>query len=287
MEIPDELNFVVKKAIASVDKGKSKKNSRNQNMIRMFRSGSIAAAAVAVCLIAGLNTSEVFAKEMSSLPVIGPIARVLTIRSYEERTVDYDIQAEVPEIYVQGGEEFLVDINAEIQNIVDNHVSQAKEKFDVYKESFFAAGGTEEWNNRDITVNVDYEIKNIEGDRLSLVLITDEAWVNAYEVHYYYNIDLKEKRELTLADLLGENYVEIANECIRSQMKANMAADDNTVYWGFDEEDSMMEGFTTVDEKTDFYINAEGNPVVCFAKYEVAPGYMGICEFEIPVISVE
>ena len=32
---------------------------------------------------------------------------------------------------------------------------------------------------------------------------------------------------------------------------------------------------------TNFYINADGNPVVCFEKYEVSPGFMGVQEFVI------
>ena len=42
-----------------------------------------------------------------------------------------------------------------------------------------------------------------------------------------------------------------------------------------------MGGFDGVDEETKFYLNEQGNPVVCFAKYEVGPGYMGVQEFEI------
>ena len=35
-------------------------------------------------------------------------------------------------------------------------------------------------------------------------------------------------------------------------------------------------------EDQSFYINERGNPVVVFAKYQIAPGYMGIQEFEVP-----
>ena len=42
-----------------------------------------------------------------------------------------------------------------------------------------------------------------------------------------------------------------------------------------------IDGFKTVDENTNFYINADGNPVVCFEKYEVSPGFMGVQEFVI------
>ncbi|MDF2950278.1 MAG: protein of unknown function DUF3298-containing protein, partial [Sedimentibacter sp.] len=31
-----------------------------------------------------------------------------------------------------------------------------------------------------------------------------------------------------------------------------------------------------------FYINSENKLIISFDKYEVAPGYMGVLEFEIP-----
>ena len=96
---------------------------------------------------------------------------------------------------------------------MDDYVADAKQKFAEYKEAFFATGGTEEeWGNRDIAVNVDYEVKYQQGNILSMVLITDEAWVSAYGVRYYYNLDLSQNRQLTLQDLLGDNYVEIAKK---------------------------------------------------------------------------
>lgn len=293
IEIPEELKDVVNGAIRSMDKEKSLKKHRSRNTVKIFRYCGTAAAALLVCMTIGLNTNEVFAKEMSELPIIGSLARVLTIRSYHEKDEGHDITVNVPKIQLEETqtdntdtqkETFVGDINQEIQSIVDNYVAEAKQKFAEYKEAFFATGGTEEeWGNRDIAVNVDYEVKYQQGNILSMVLTTDETWVAAYGVRYYYNLDLSGDRQLTLQDLLGDNYVEIANESILRQMKERDAADENAVYWGIGKaaEDDMVEGFRSVDEDTKFYINKDGNPVVCFEKYEVAPGYMGFQEFEI------
>lgn len=293
IEIPEELKDVVNGAIRSMDKEKSLKKHRSRNTVKIFRYCGTAAAALLVCMTIGLNTNEVFAKEMSELPIIGSLARVLTIRSYHEKDEGHDITVNVPKIQLEETqtdntdtqkETFVGDINQEIQSIVDNYVAEAKQKFAEYKEAFFATGGTEEeWGNRDIAVNVDYEVKYQQGNILSMVLTTDEAWVAAYGVRYYYNLDLSGDRQLTLQDLLGDNYVEIANESILRQMKERDAVDEKAVYWGIGKaaEDNMVEGFRSVDENTKFYINKDGNPVVCFEKYEVAPGYMGFQEFEI------
>ncbi|HJA92220.1 MAG TPA: DUF3298 and DUF4163 domain-containing protein [Candidatus Eisenbergiella merdipullorum] len=298
IRIPEELKETVDRAVHSVDKRKSAAIYRRRRLMRAARNIGVAAAAVLVCVTVGVNTNEVLAKELGQLPVIGSLVRVLTITSYHEEDGDHDITVNVPEITVENeektqepesdaaeslSEEDIEDaVNAQIQQIVDDHVAQAKEKFAEYKEAFFATGGTEEeWGDRTMDINVDYEVKYQEGSILSLVLTTSENWVAAQELRYYYNIDVLENRELTLEDLLGEDYVDIANESIIRQMQERAAADENLVYWGVTEHESQIGGFVSVDENTDFYINADGNPVVCFAEYEAAPGFMGIQEFEI------
>ena len=289
IEIPGELQETMNRAVRSVDKKKSAARYRKRRMMRAVRNIGVAAAAVLLCMTVGVNTNEVLAKELGQLPVIGSLVRVLTITSYHEEDGDHDITVNVPEIEVEetqtaGMSDADIEeaVNAQIQEIVDSHIAQAKEKFAEYKEAFFATGGTEEeWGGRTMDINVDYDVKYQEGSVLSLVLTTSEVWVSAQELRYYYNIDVAQNRELTLKDLLGEDYVNIANESIRQQMKERAAADENLVYWGVTETESGIDGFVSVDEDTDFYISADGNPVVCFGEYEIAPGFMGIQEFEI------
>ena len=301
IEIPEELKETVERAVHSVDKKKSAARYRQRRLVRAARNIGVAAAAVLLCMTVGVNTNEVLAKELGQLPVIGSLVRVLTITSYHEEDGDHDITVNVPEIEVEetgtagtgevpqteeasGMSDADIEeaVNAQIQKIVDDHVAQAKEKFAEYKDAFFATGGTEEeWGGRTMDINVDYEVKYQEGSVLSLVRRTSEVWVAAQELRYYYNIDVAQNRELTLEDLLGEDYVNIANESIKRQMNERVAADENLVYWGVTETESSIDGFVTVDENTDFYINEKGNPVVCFGEYEVGPGFMGIQEFEI------
>ena len=44
-----------------------------------------------------------------------------------------------------------------------------------------------------------------------------------------------------------------------------------------------MGGFTGVSEDQRFYMNSDGNPVLVFEKYEIAPGSSGELEFEVPI----
>lgn len=299
IEIPEELSGVVNRAIVSKDKAAIKRayeRRRNRKLAgKMIRYTAAAAAAVLVCFTVGLNTSEAFAMEMSQAPVIGALARVLTVRSYHGAQGDYEIDMEVPEIEVhteqavdgQTATGFTGDINVEIQKIVDDYMEQAKTEFQEYKEAFFATGGTEEeWGGRTMDITVDYEVKYQEGNYLSLQLVTAKGWVSAQEERHFYNLNLAENKILTLREVLGEDYVRICNESILSQIKQRITENEDQVFFGFGpdgeaEADPDIPGFTTVSADTKFYVNGQGNVVIVFEKYEIAPGYMGFSEFEI------
>ncbi|MBQ7782002.1 MAG: DUF3298 domain-containing protein [Lachnospiraceae bacterium] len=340
--IPVELSERVNTAIASIDKKeverKAKIKQRNRKMMTFVRSAGAVAASFLVCLTVGVNSSQVLAEGIGGLPVIGPLAQVLTVRTYEEQSGDINLQAEVPEIQMAtvtgtggveeaapeersgtnegisladagGGEnssnsgdevitdskadkefvitesEYVGDINAEIDKIVEDFIAQAKQDMADYRTAFFETGGTEEeWADRTMDVNVNYEVKYQEGAWLSLVLHVDECWVYAYQENYYYNLDLENQRDITLEDMLGADYINICNNSIITQIEEQISTDESKTYFGYgphvDEFEEEMK-FTTVTEETDFYINQNGNVVICFTEYEIAPGYMGVCEFEI------
>ena len=101
IEIPGELQETMNRAVRSVDKKKSAARYRKRRMMRAVRNIGVAAAAVLLCMMVGVNTNEVLAKELGQLPVIGSLVRVLTITSYHEEDGDHDITVNVPEIEVE------------------------------------------------------------------------------------------------------------------------------------------------------------------------------------------
>lgn len=300
IEIPDELSNVVNKAIASKNKEeirmKHERGKKKNNAAHIFRYVAATAAGLLICLAVCVNSSEALAKEISEVPVLGALAKVLTVRSYHGTDGDYEIDMDVPEIVTgetdtqtDGAEAaaFTGDINKEIEKIVDDYMEQAKAEFEEYKEAFFATGGTqEEWADRTMDINVNYEVKYQKDNILSLELVTSKGWVASQEERYYYNLDLSTGKYLTLRDLLGEDYVEICNESIVAQIKQRIVEEENMSYFGFGpdgevDEEASIPGFTTVTDNTKFYLNEQGNVVIVFEKYEIAPGYMGFQEFEI------
>ena len=276
MEIPEELSGTVNGLIEA-----DKRKRKGKTLRFLYRRGA-AAAACAVLFAVGLNTNAAFAQTASEIPVIGALARVLTIRSFQETEGDYQMNVEVPAVEAEKGEAFADRVNAEIEAIVDRYTAQAKEEFEAYKEAFFATGGTEEeWNGRQMDIVVDYEVCYQQDPVLSLELVTAKGWVAASEERHYYNLDLEKEKELTLADVLGDDWISICNAVIDRQIREQIAADPGLSYFGYGDNDLAELKFRTVDGETDFYLNAAGEAVVVFPEYAIAPGYMGYREFVI------
>ena len=230
---------------------------------------------VAACfavLVAVLNVSPAAAAAAADVPVLGGLFQMLTVRSFAEENGDRTLEVSQPA--VESGDALAQRVNAEIQAIVDEKIAEGEQMVADYKDAFFATGGTQEqWDQHDNSVSVTYEIKSQTDTAVSFVVDSVVTTTSALEEQFYYNLDLAAGKELTLADVLGEDWVTVCNDSIRSQMAA---AEDPSVYF-----DESIGGFTTVDETTQFYLNEAGSPVVVFPKYTVAIGAMGVVEFEI------
>lgn len=273
--IPEELSDVVRSAI-DYSAVRKKKIRKRQNF-RIGKRVLAAAAALAVVFTVGLNTSTAFAESMSELPVIGTIARVLTFRSYEKTTEDLSISVDIPSVEMIGEDSGLADVlNEEIYARCEEYAQEAIQRAEEYKEAFMATGGTEEeWAAHNIEIKVWYEIKSQTEQYLSFAVMGAENWVSAYNETRYYNLDLSTGKTVTLQDLLGDDYIRIADESIRNQMEERTAAGEAVFFT------EAEGGFAGITENAKFYINEAGNPVVVFDQYEIAPGSEGMPEFEI------
>ncbi len=273
--IPKELEGKVQEAIEASRRKREKRLAKNRCR-KLYRWAVGIAAAFTAATTIGLNTSEAFAMEVQKIPVIGELARILTIRSYEKTEGDTQIAAEIPGVDLgEDGQKLSEEVNAQIEKMTAQYESEAVERAEEYKKAFLETGGTEEeWAEHDIRIHVWYEIKNQTEDVLSFVVKGTESWTSAYAETRYYNLDLESNEFLTLESFLGKDYVEKANESIRGQIEERMKK-------GEDFFDSEEGGFETIEAEPDFYVNEKGNPVIVFEKYAIAPGAMGEVEFEI------
>ena len=265
--IPQELSERVKLEVE-----RAEKKRRFSLMIRRIVS---AAAAVAVLFVTGLNTSEVFAGEMNDIPVIGTLARIFTIRSYETETEELKISVDIPSVAMiaedlQGLEK---EINEDIYTFCEQNAKEAEGRAKEYRQAFLDTGGTqEEWAEHEISIKVWYEVKAQTARYLSLTVKGAESWTSAYSEERYYNLDMETGKWVTLRDILGDDYAQIVRCSILDQIEQKRI-EDEVEYW--------PDKWKGIDDETKFYINQEHNPVVVLEKYEIAPGSEGQLTFEI------
>jgi phosphoribosylcarboxyaminoimidazole (NCAIR) mutase len=267
IELPPELGETIRVAARSA--GRKPRHAQ-----AFARYAACAAAVCLVLLVTALNTLPAVASGLSEIPVIGRLAQVLTFAQYERQGENELLIVRQPELANTGNTELERRINHEIQArisaLIQTFQNEAKEARKLYLET----GGIEE---EYITpeINIDYRLHCNNGSVVSFVLIKSETHASYYEEQFYYNIDLETGKELTLLDLLGPDFKAIVNQSVKDQMKQRMQADPDAYYF----EDDLA--FTTISDDQGFYVNEAGHVVVVFPKYEVAPGYMGIQEFEI------
>lgn len=266
--IPAELSDRV---LEGIQMGKASYRRRRSRTVRRW----MATAACFCLVLAGLNLSPALAGAAANVPVLGGLFQVLTFVDFHksEDGIHYDVSA--PE--VEAKSDLAEKVNAAIQGKVDQHLAKARQDWEDYKNAFFATGGTEEeWAGREMDVIVDYEVKSQTDTWVSFVVTLAEGWVASMEERYCYNLDLAENRDITLADLLGENWVERCNEAVRAGIDASVDEEGFTLFFT-----PEQGGFTTVDESTAFYIREDGVPVLVFPEYSIAAGAAGSPEFPV------
>ena len=93
IEIPDELQYVVKKSIKKAEKLRLEKRKR-----LIIRSIASVAALFFLTLTIGVNSSYAVSKKVSKMPVVRSVAKVLTVRKYTaEKAADPELQQELAE----------------------------------------------------------------------------------------------------------------------------------------------------------------------------------------------
>lgn len=264
--IPEELNDRVQAGI---------RQGRQHRSRRVWKRSLGGLAACFAVLVGVLNVSATAAAAAADVPVLGGLFQVLTVRNYETEQDGIDYSVAVPG--VESDADLAQRVNAEIQERVDALTAKAQQDWADYQEAFFATGGTQEqWGDREMNVIVNYDVKYQTDSVVSFTVDFAEGWVASMQERYCYNLNLAEDRDITLADVLGEDWVNRCNTAVEDYIAANTDADGSSLFFTPDQG-----GFTSVDENTAFYLGADGAPVLVFPEYSIAAGAAGIVE--IPV----
>lgn len=251
---------------------------KNRKKTILFRKRLTAAAAVVAVAIILPNTNASVAMAMENIPVIGGLFKVVTFRNYEYDDGHRSVKVDVPQLAMEESQamaapQAMAGID-ELNKNVEDYTNMLIEKFEAEAETI-----GEGYQGLDIT----YDVVMDTADWFTLKINVLETQASGYEQHKYYHIDKRTGNIATLKDLFIDNadYVSPISEEIKRQMRENMAKDENLIYF-LDSEITPEEDFVQIQPEQNFYFNENGDIVIAFDEYEVAPGYMGSLEFVIP-----
>lgn len=258
IDVPEDTRDIL---IASMDRAAARKRK-----LKRRRAVSCIAVALAV-VIAVPNLSPTAAKAMESVPVLGNLFRIITVNDYHDNSGRYTADVDIP--YISASDEISQreadKINRRINETCEAYIAQ----YEQTKEEL-AGEGYED-------LYIKGEIVSDSDDYFTLKLILYQGAGSGYEQNDYYTIDKKTGGRVMLSDILPAGYKETINKEIIRQMNRQMKEDDSISYFIGDEWD----GFTTISDDQDFYLDENGDIVICFDEYEVAPGYMGCVSFTV------
>lgn len=270
---------------------KAKAENKKARKARIWKGCAAAAAAVAVTVTVLPNTSSDIAYAMSRIPVLGKWVEAVTLVAYEYDDGSHSADIRVPKLKVSepadtadpkisystelADSDIQVTLKKTSEEINQEIQSISKKLAEEFKEGLKQEEG---YQNMQVTS----EVVATTEDYFTLKLICFQAAGSGYEENHFYTIDLHTGERLQLKDLFteGSDYISAISETIKKQMKEQMAADENVIY-NLDSDIPEWD-FKSITEETSFYLNEEGEIVICFNEGDVAPMYMGCVEFVIP-----
>lgn len=265
---PEEGIGVMKEAMARARSEKAGKAAGGWNW-RQF--GAVAAAALTI-LVVTPNVSPAAAAAMERIPVIGGLIKVVTIRDYQLDDGVHQARAVIPEASAEGEDpEAIAELNKTTQDYIDTLVHQFQTDIAQSPEGYQG-------------LDIDYQVITDNDHWFTLKLSVLETQASGYQQETYYHINKATGQMAHLKDLFeaGTDYRTTITEIIKQQMKDQMAQDSSKVFW-LDDPEAGEANFQEIKEDQNFYLDENGNLVIIFNEYEVAPGYMGVQAFTIPL----
>lgn len=235
---------------------------------------SITTAACMCCIIT-LNAVPAISVYAQDIPVIKQIVNVLTLGRFEMNDGSVEAKIEAPQIDGLLNEELEERLNREF-----------KENADVVKEQFIKDVQELKENFGDdahLGVDMSYEILTDTEAYLVIDVYIVNTVASSSTKHTYYNINKNTGELITLEKVFAadKDYREKVSEYIFGEMERRNE-EEGAMYWTSKDHFAGEDTVKAVKNFNKFYINEEGDIVICFDKYEIAPGAQGSSEFVLP-----
>lgn len=268
--IPHDLESSIQKGVAQAQREKQRHRFRHT----IKKTASIAAAASILFTVA-LNSSPAFASSFSEIPLINRVVQVLTVKDYQFEQEGYTASVSTPAI--DGLE------NKHLESLLNE--TYLKESKELYQGFLKEMEEMEDSGGGHLGLHSGYEVVTDNEQILSIRRYVVNTVGSSSTTYHYDTIDKENELFLTLPSLFKDDaYIEVISQSIKEQMMDQHRQDPDQIYWleGMVEDPDLVDLFHKIDPSQNFYISEDATLVISFDKYEVAPGYMGVAEFQIP-----
>ncbi len=246
----------------------------NKNMsFNWLKKTIYSAAAFAALFALTFNCIPSLAYAASDIPILGDVVRIVTFGRFEVQKENYEAKVDTPKLEGLLNKELEEKLNAEFKENADAVIAafenDVKELSEEYGDENFHLG-----------VEASYVVRTDNEDILAIDCYVVNTVASSSTIHRFYTIDKKTGTLLKLESLFkdGADYVTPISKYIIGEIK-RLNEEENGLFW-IGEDD--IEGFEKIHKDHKFFINNNGNIVICFDKYEIAAGAQGSPEFEIP-----
>lgn len=239
------------------------------NRFRRFsKAASLAACILFLFLVLLPNMSTVYAEAFEDIPIISDIVRIVTIRNYFYADDRHNMDVHIPQI--DGTAREATDyINKDVEELTQILVEQFRKELEEDKgQAYFS-------------LHIDYNVITNTDSWFTLKVEFFESAGSSNTYYKYYHIDKQNGKIVTLGDLAcKDQFYSVLEAQIKEQMIEQMHTDPALIYWI--DESPFGQNPIHLEAEHNFYWNSQGDLVIPFDKYEVAPGSMGTPEFTIP-----
>lgn len=222
------------------------------------------AMAIIIIFSLAVNVSPVFARTMYEIPIISTLAKFVTFRQYNFESTGTVNSINYP--HIEGIKDKAVEkkINALIDKTIASFL-QEQETYDaIYKDNS---------DGPKVANEITYQVYYNDANMVSFCLENTQIIASSNSIKKFFTIDLMTGNVYTLDHFLGKDFASIVKKEVSKQVIENTRKDENNKY--FMEEIENLQ----ITKEQSFYINKDGKVVICFDKYQIAPGYMSTPEF--------
>lgn len=262
-EIPDCVKERIEQTLFMLPE----KENRTAKTGNFLKYAVTAACFLFALLVIPVNVSTVCAQALEKIPVISSIVKVVTIRNYIYSDDYHEMDIEVPKLEAENSSAAEI-INMEIDELTKILSDRFNEELNEIGDQGHGA------------IYMDYGVITNTEKWFTLRIQVHEAAGSSDTYYKYYHIDKISGKIVQLGDLAADSsFYSVIESEIKGQMKVRMKEDSSKIYWIDDP--ILGQDFVKLTEDHNFYWNENGDLVIVFDKYEVAPGYMGTPEFTV------